>query len=111
MPAMAFGGGCRTGFDAQLIAATDREQKRRDDIAASFLAASRLLPRLQPHATCSWSTACASARGRRGLVANCGEAVPGTLRPRLPLDAADGLLHVLSCPGAVSTGAGAECWS
>ena len=32
------------------------------------------------------------------LVANCGEAIPGTLRPRLPLDAADGLLHVFVLP-------------
>ena len=32
------------------------------------------------------------------LVANCGDAIPGTLRPRLPLDARDGLLHVFVLP-------------
>jgi diacylglycerol kinase family enzyme len=32
------------------------------------------------------------------LVANCGEAIPGALRPRLPLSATDGLLHVFVLP-------------
>ena len=32
------------------------------------------------------------------LVANCGEAIPGRLRPRLPIDPDDGLLHVFVLP-------------
>ncbi len=32
------------------------------------------------------------------LVANCGEAIPGKLRPRLPIDPDDGLLHVFVLP-------------
>ena len=99
MPGMAFGVACGTGFDAQLIAATDREQKRRYGIAAYFLAASRLLPRLQPHATVLVVDGVRiELEAVVVLVANCGEAIPGTLRPRLPLDAADGLLHVFVLP-------------
>jgi diacylglycerol kinase (ATP) len=99
LPAMGFGVACGTGFDAQLIAATDREQKRRYGIAAYFLAASRLLPRLQPHATVLVVDGVRiELEAIVVLVANCGEAIPGTLRPRLPLDAADGLLHVFVLP-------------
>ncbi len=99
LPRMGFGVACGTGFDAQLIAATDRELKRRYGIAAYFLAASRLLPRLQPHET---TLVVDGARMELEavvvLVANCGEVIPGTLRPRLPIDAADGLLHVFVLP-------------
>jgi diacylglycerol kinase (ATP) len=96
---MGFGVACGTGFDAQLIAATDREHKRRYGIAAYFLAASRLLPRLQPHATVLVVDGVRiELEAVVVLVANCGEAIPGTLRPRLPLDAADGLLHVFVLP-------------
>ena len=99
MPSMGFGVACGTGFDAQLIAATDREQKRRYGIAAYFLAASRLLPRLQPQATTLVVDGVRiELEAVVVLVANCGEAIPGTLRPRLPLDAADGLLHVFVLP-------------
>ena len=94
-----FGVACGTGFDAQLIAATDRELKRRYGIAAYFLAASRLLPRLQPQATVLVVDGVRiELEAVVVLVANCGEAIPGTLRPRLPLDAADGLLHVFVLP-------------
>ena len=99
LPSMRFGVACGTGFDAQLIAATDREQKRRYGIAAYFLAASRLLPRLQPQATTLVVDGVRiELEAVVVLVANCGEAIPGTLRPRLPLDAADGLLHVFVLP-------------
>ena len=99
LPATGFGVACGTGFDAQLIAATDREQKRRYGIAAYFLAASRLLPRLQPQATVLVVDGVRiELEAVVVLVANCGEAIPGTLRPRLPLDAADGLLHVFVLP-------------
>jgi diacylglycerol kinase (ATP) len=96
---IGFGVACGTGFDAELIAATDREQKRRYGIAAYFVAASRLLPRLMPRPTAI------VVDGERTeleavvvLVANCGEAIPGRLRPRLPLDARDGLLNVFVLP-------------
>ena len=96
---MHFGVACGTGFDAKLIAATDREQKRRYGIAAYFLAASRLLPHLRPQATTIVVDGVRiELEAVVVLVANCGEAIPGTLRPRLPLDAADGLLHVFVLP-------------
>jgi diacylglycerol kinase family enzyme len=98
-PPIAFGVACGTGFDAALIAATDREMKRRYSVAAYFLAATRLLPTLQPRPTTI------VVDGERTelesvvvLVANAGEAIPGRLRPRLPIRADDGLLHVFVLP-------------
>lgn len=96
---ISFGVACGTGFDAKLIAATDRDQKRRYGIAAYFLAAGRLLPGLTAHPTAI------VVDGERTelesvvvLVANCGDAIPGTLRPRLPISARDGVLHVFVLP-------------
>ena len=90
---------CGTGFDARLIAATSREAKRRYGVAAYFIAASRLLGHLEPQPTIL------TVDGVRTelesvvvLVANCGEAIPGQLRPRLPIDPDDGLLHVFVLP-------------
>jgi diacylglycerol kinase family enzyme len=90
---------CGTGFDARLIAATSREAKRRYGVAAYFIAASRLLGHLEPRPTVL------TVDGVRTelesvvvLVANCGEAIPGKLRPRLPIDPDDGLLHVFVLP-------------
>ena len=90
---------CGTGFDARLIAATSREAKRRYGVAAYFIAASRLLGHLEPQPTIL------TVDGIRTelesvvvLVANCGEAIPGKLRPRLPIDPDDGLLHVFVLP-------------
>jgi diacylglycerol kinase (ATP) len=90
---------CGTGFDAHIIAATSQESKRRYGVAAYFLAASRLLDRLTPRPTV------VTIDDRRlelesvvVLVANCGEPIPGVLRPRLPIDPADGLLHVFVLP-------------
>jgi diacylglycerol kinase family enzyme len=90
---------CGTGFDARLIAATSREAKRRYGVAAYFIAASRLLGHLEPQPTIL------TVDGVRTelesvvvLVANCGEAIPGKLRPRLPIDPDDGLLHVFVLP-------------
>jgi len=97
LPAAAidFGVACGTGFDARMIASTSREMKRRYSVAAYFLAAARLLPTLAPQATVL------EVDGVRTelesvvvLVANCGEALPGLLRPRLALEPDDGLLHV-----------------
>jgi diacylglycerol kinase (ATP) len=99
MPGMGFGVACGTGFDAQLIAATDRQLKRRYGVAAYFLAASRLLPRLQPQPTALVVDGVRTElEAVVVLVANCGEVIPGALRPRLPIDAADGLLHVFVLP-------------
>jgi diacylglycerol kinase family enzyme len=90
---------CGTGLDAQLIAATSHEAKRRYGVAAYFLAASRLLGDLAPRPTVL------EVDGVRKeletlvvLVANCGEAIPGRLRPRLPIRPDDGLLHVFVLP-------------
>ncbi|HEY3336745.1 MAG TPA: diacylglycerol kinase family protein [Candidatus Limnocylindrales bacterium] len=92
---VTFGVACGTGFDAQVIAATDRELKRRYGVAAYFLAASRLLPRLEPRST---TIVIDGVRTELEsvvvLVANCGEAIPGMLRPRLPIAPDDGVLHV-----------------
>lgn len=95
----AFVVACGTGLDARLIAATSREAKRRYGVAAYFLAASRLLGDLAPRPTLL------EVDGVRKelesvvvLVANCGEAIPGRLRPRLPIRADDGLLHVFVLP-------------
>jgi diacylglycerol kinase (ATP) len=99
LSSVSFGVACGTGFDAQLIAATGRELKRRYGVAAYFLAASRLLPRLQPHATTLIVDGVRiELEAVVVLVANCGEVIPGALRPRLPLDASDGLLHVFVLP-------------
>lgn len=90
---------CGTGFDARLIDATTREAKRRYGVAAYFLSASRLLSHLAPVPTI------VTVDGVRRelesmvvLIANCGEAIPGTLRPRLPIEPDDGLLHVFVLP-------------
>ncbi|HET7828496.1 MAG TPA: diacylglycerol kinase family protein [Candidatus Limnocylindrales bacterium] len=97
--ALAFGVACGTGFDAELIAATDRELKRRYGVAAYFLTAGRLLPRLAPRpARIVVDGEATELDAVVVLVANCGDAIPGTLRPRLPLDARDGLLHVFVLP-------------
>jgi diacylglycerol kinase family enzyme len=94
-PPSSFVVACGTGFDAQLIATTSREKKRRYGVAAYILAASRLLPGLAGQPTVL------TVDGERTelesvvvLVANAGEAIPGVLRSRLPVDASDGRLHV-----------------
>jgi diacylglycerol kinase family enzyme len=90
---------CGTGFDAQLIAATSGEMKRRYGVAAYFLAASRLLGHLKPEPTVlTIDGVRTELESVVVLVANCGEAIPGVLRPRLPIDPDDGLLHVFVLP-------------
>jgi diacylglycerol kinase (ATP) len=94
-----FGVACGTGFDAHLIAGTSREMKRRYGIAAYFLAASRLLPHLAPRpTTLEIDGVRTELESVVVLVANCGEAIPGILRPRLPIAPDDGLLHVFVLP-------------
>lgn len=90
---------CGTGFDARLIEATSREAKRRYGVAAYFLSASRLLSHLAPVPTIlTVDGVRRELESMVVLVANCGEAIPGRLRPRLPIDPADGLLHVFVLP-------------
>jgi diacylglycerol kinase (ATP) len=90
---------CGTGLDGRLIEATSAEMKRRYGVAAYFFAAARLLPHLRPKATVlTIDGVRTELESVVVLVANCGEAVPGRLRPRLPIDPADGLLHVFVLP-------------
>jgi diacylglycerol kinase (ATP) len=90
---------CGTGFDAHVIAATSREAKRRYGVAAYVLAASRVTEHLRPQPTV------VTVDGQRTelesvavLVASTGEGIPGGLRPRMPVRADDGLLHVFVLP-------------
>ena len=97
--AIHFGVACGTGFDAQMIAGTSREMKRRYGVAAYFVTASRILPTLAPLPTVlEIDGVCMELESVVVLVANCGEALPGVLRPRLPIEPDDGLLHVFVLP-------------
>jgi diacylglycerol kinase family enzyme len=90
---------CGTGFDARLIAATSYEMKRRYGVAAYFLAATRLLEHLQAQPTVlTIDDVRMELESVVVLVANCGEVIPGRLRPRLRIDPDDGLLHVFILP-------------
>jgi len=96
---MPFVVACGTGFDARLIEATSREAKRRYGVAAYFLAATRLLGHLEPVPTVlTVDGVRRELESMVVLIANCGEAIPGRLRPRLPIDPDDGLLHVFVLP-------------
>ena len=90
---------CGTGLDARLIEGTSAEMKRRYGVAAYFFAAAGLLPHLRPNPTVlTIDGVRTELESVVVLVANCGEAIPGRVRPRLPLDPADGLLHVFVLP-------------
>jgi diacylglycerol kinase (ATP) len=90
---------CGTGLDARLIEGVSADMKRRYGVAAYFFAAGRLLPHLRPNATIlTIDGVRTELESVVVLVANCGEAVPGRLRPRLPIDPSDGLLHVFVLP-------------
>ncbi len=98
---------CGTGFDARMIAGTSREMKRRYGVAAYFLTASKLLGSLAPAPTrITVDGETLELTSVVALIANCGEVVPGVLRPRLPVEADDGLLHVFVLPmGGIVGGA------
>ncbi len=90
---------CGTGFDARVMEAMDRESKRRYGVAAYFLAASRLLEHLRPRPTVVTVDGVATEIDAVvTLIANAGGAMPGGLRPRLPVPSDDGLLHVFVLP-------------
>lgn len=98
---------CGTGFDARMIAGTSREMKRKYGIAAYFLTASKLLGSLEPVPTrITVDGETLELTSVVVLIASCGEVVPGVLRPRLPVEADDGLLHVFALPkGGIVGGA------
>ena len=97
---------CGTGLDARLIAATSREMKRQFGVAAYFIAATRQLEHLRALPTViTIDGVRTELESVVVLVANCGEAIPGRWRPRLPIEPDDGLLHVFILPrGGVISG-------
>lgn len=87
---------CGAGLDAAVIAATSRDAKRRLGVGAYFAAAARLIGNLRPiHFRIDVDGVELETDGIAALVANCGDLVPGLLRPRIPLDPTDGLLELL----------------
>lgn len=104
---MPFVVACGTGFDARMIAGTSGEMKHRYGVAAYFMTASRLLGSLEPVPTrITVDGEMMELSSVVALIANCGEVVPGVLRPRLPVAADDGLLHVFVLPkGGIVGGA------
>ncbi len=97
--AQPFNVACGTGFDARLIAATSSTMKARHGVAAYFIAAAGVLDKLAAHPTVlTIDGVRTELETAVVLIANCGEAIPGRLRPRLPLDPRDGLLHVFVLP-------------
>ena len=96
---MPFMVACGTGFDARVMAATSRAMKHRYGVAAYFLAASGLLAYLTPQPTrLTIDGVRTELESVVVLVVNCGEAISGVLRPRLPIEPDDGLLHVFILP-------------
>jgi len=95
-PTERFTVACGAGFDAEVMAATSPEAKRRLGVGAYFAAAARLLGGLRPiQFRIEVDGVELETDGVAALVANCGDLVPGLLRPRIPLDPADGLLELL----------------
>jgi diacylglycerol kinase family enzyme len=91
-----FGVGAGIGFDARVMAATTADQKRRLGRLSYFAVA-------VPHGLAIRNVACRlTVDGRTFeteaavvLVVNCGELVPGRLRPLRPIVPDDGLLDVI----------------
>ena len=95
-PGERFTVACGAGFDAVVMAATSRDAKRRLGVGAYFASAARLIGDLHPiHFRIEVDGVELETDGIAALVANCGDLVPGILRPRIPLDPADGLLELL----------------
>jgi diacylglycerol kinase (ATP) len=86
-----------TGFDAELMAATGREQKRRWKFAAYIARAAMTLPsvRSAPHRVTVDGTA-QEIRAAMLLVLNCGQLPPGFLKLRADLSPDDGWLDIVA---------------
>ncbi len=96
---------CGAGFDAAVFAATGQDAKRRLGVGAYFAAGARLMGDLRAiHFRIDVDGVPLEIDGMVALVANCGELVPGVLRPRVPLDPADGLLELLVLRGGSPIG-------
>ena len=95
-PSERFTVACGAGFDADVIAATSADAKRRLGVGAYFASAARLLADLRPiQFRLEVDGVELETDGVAALVANCGDLVPRVLRPRIPLDPADGFLELL----------------
>jgi diacylglycerol kinase (ATP) len=104
-PGERFTVACGAGFDADVMATTSLEAKRRLGVGAYFAAAARLLGNLRPIMfQIEVDGVELETDGVAALVANCGDLVPGLLRPRIPLDPADGLLELLVIRAASALG-------
>jgi diacylglycerol kinase (ATP) len=91
----AFGVGCGLGFDAHLMMATLPGLKRAVGRAAYFATAVTLVPRLRTvpfSITIDGETM--ETEATVALLVNCGELLPGLLRPRLPVSSNDGELDL-----------------
>src|SRR6266550_1192878 len=86
-----------SGFDAELMAATGREQKRRWKFAAYIARAAMTLPsvRSAPHRVTVDGTA-QEIRAAMLLVLNCGQLPPGFLKLRADLSPDDGWLDIVA---------------
>src|SRR5216117_1386025 len=86
-----------TGFDAELMATTGREQKRRWKFAAYIARAAMTLPsvRSAPHRVTVDGTA-QDIRAAMLLVLNCGQLPPGFLKLRADLSPDDGWLDIVA---------------
>ena len=86
-----------TGFDAELMATTGREQKRRWKFAAYIARAAMTLPsvRSAPHRVTVDGTA-QDIRAAMLLVLNCGQLPPGFLKLRAGLSPDDGWLDIVA---------------
>lgn len=98
--------GCGVGFDAELMATTPADLKRRLGTAAYFVQGARLAARLSSTAgrlTVDGQVLEASITA--ALVGNMGELVPGRLGLRLPLDPSDGSLDLIVVGAGNAVGA------
>jgi diacylglycerol kinase (ATP) len=92
-----FAVGAGTGFDAQLMAGTDRQQKRRWKLGAYIARAALTLPSVRSAAhrvTVDGTTH--EIRAAMLLVLNCGQLPPGFLKLRADLSPDDGWLDIMA---------------
>lgn len=91
---------CGMGFDARIMAAAEKEWKRRLLFGAYIGAAVRELTRLEPaHFTIRADDRTIELDGLVVLVGNCGDLIPGRLGAREPLDPTDGRLDLIVVGG------------